>query len=644
MSLPKLCLLLLCLLLSILLFAPAIAAQDSLARFEDDRCPASVPRGENARCGWLIVPEDRANPDPTDTLRLQVVVFPAWGDNPAPDPIVYLEGGPGGNPTETLNLVYNLRYKPYAENRDLIFIDQRGTGRSEPALDCPEYDQALIDLLPQDVSVEAESAQILEAFAACRTRLTDQGANLSAYTSAANAADIAELRIALGYGEWNLWGISYGTRLALTVMRDYPEGVRSVILDSVLPPQVNLFSTSPDNFQRALDVFFAGCAADAGCSAAYPDLEATFYAAVDALNAEPVMLTITNPLTMAQYEARYDGTGFMALIFQLLYDTGTIPQLPALITNVSEGKYGTVAQYEGALLLNAQFISVGMYYSVQCAEELSFETLESLEAGYTAALEDAPEQFQAYYAGTAEALIDLCATWDAAPAGANENDPVVSDIPTLVMNGEYDPATPPAWGELAAETLPNSTVFTYPGVGHGSSVSGDACPQQMALAFLANPANVPDATCISSMGGPVFVTPQTTLSLASTTIDTFAGAVDVLLPEGWTEIAPGAYAESLSSTNAILYQGIPGGNVDALLPTLIGQFGADASAVEPVGTRAANGLTWVLYEVAAAGFQMYIATAQSDGVGYVIIVLTNPDNAEFYYESLFLPAVDGFMP
>lgn len=621
---------------------PFAAAQDDLPRFEPGRCPSSVPSGKDAECGFLIVPEDRTNPDPDDTIALQVVIFPARDANPAPDPIIYLEGGPGGNAIETL--AFNTRYEPYTQKRDLIFIDQRGVGLSQPVLDCPEYNEAALDMLPLDLTPEEASERVHEALEACRDRLESEGVNLGAYNSAANAADIADLRVALGYDEWNLWGISYGTRLALTIMRDHPEGVRSVILDSVYPPQVNLFGGAPDNFQRALAVLFEGCAAHPACNSAYPDLENTFYAAVDQLNENPVMLSIVNPLNFERYDLLYDGSSFMALIFQLLYDTSTIPTLPQLIVNVYEGKYGTVAQFEGALLANAEFISAGMYYSVECAEELSFETEASLATVYEEALSDAPPQLQEYYTGAAQDIIATCDLWNVPQSGAHENDPISSDIPTLVMSGEYDPVTPPAWGALAAETLTNSSTFIYPGVGHGASVSGETCPLKMALAFFDDPFNTPDSSCIAEMKGPDFDTPQESLALTTVTVSTFAGEVEAIVPEGWSEIAPGAYAESASATTAIVYQAVPGGSVNALLPTLIGQFGGDADEIETLETRDANGLTWTLYQAEASGFLLYVATASDDGTGYLIIVLTNPDQAEFYYDNLFIPAVDGFEP
>ncbi len=620
-----------------LVVSPA-AAQD-VPRFEPDRCPGSVPDGANAECGNLIVYEDRANPD-SRTIALPVVIFPAWGANPMPDPVVYLEGGPGGNPVETLFLTYSLQFEPFAENRDLIVLAQRGTDQAEPALDCPEYDELSLELLDEVLEPEEASARVTEALLACRDRLAGAGVNLAAYNSAASAADLNDLRSVLGYDEWNLWGISYGTRLALTAMRDTPEGIRSVILDSVYPPQVNLFTGQPDNFQRVLTLLFDACASDSACNAAYPDLENVFYGVVNTLNETPVMLDVFDPLNSANYTMAFTGDSFLALMFQSFYITNFIPRLPAVIYSASNGNFDTLAQLQGSLIGQAQFFSTGMYYSVECNEELSFETQDSLQVGYDEALADARPELQGFFAGNAESLANVCAGWGAGSAAPIENEPVVSDIPTLVMSGEYDPVTPPVWGELAAETLSNSYSFTFPATGHGSSVSGE-CPRSVALAFLDKPNVEPDASCIAAMPAPAFV-PTSDLALNTQTIETFAGDVQVVIPDGWQDIAPGVYAESASASTAVIYQGVPG-NADAVLPALLGQFGVDETP-EPTGTREANGLTWTLYSFTAAGFQLHLATANGDGAGYVIIVLTTAEEAQFYYDNLFIPAVDAFTP
>jgi pimeloyl-ACP methyl ester carboxylesterase len=213
--------------------ATAAPVQRAEPRFESSACPAGVPTDPVITCGYLTVPEDRAKPKGR-TIRLFVTKLASLSPTPAPDPVLLLTGGPGDTPDLEDNLG-----NPVRETRDLYVLDQRGGGRSEPSLACPEVNSADVTafgLGSNDASVEG---LYVDAARACRKRLTSQGIRPSAYNTAANAADVADLRTALGIKDWNLAGGSYGTRLALVVLRDHPTGVRSVALGGVYPPQVD---------------------------------------------------------------------------------------------------------------------------------------------------------------------------------------------------------------------------------------------------------------------------------------------------------------------------------------------------------------------------------------------------------------------
>lgn len=470
---------------------PAVSA----ASFAEAECRFRAPTGVNVRCGYLTVPENRADPAGR-TIRLHVAIFPSRSANPLPDPVVYLEGGPGGNPLELAPFTFQPWFSDLAVERDVIIFDQRGTGYSEPALDCPEFIDLSYELLDQDLTREEGAARSLEAIEACRDRLEAEGIDLSAYTSAANAADLEDLRLALGYEQWNLYGISYGTRLALTAMRDFPDGIRSAILDSPYPPQVSQ-ADLPGGADRAFDLLFAACANDPDCAAAYPDLEQVFYEMVDRLEAEPVLVPVVNPFTGRMYELLFDGETLVGTLFDLLYQTSEIPFIPALIyAAYQDGDFTQLADAAMLDLYTADFVSYGMYYSVNCADEVSFSTRDELEAANAAF----PEQLGAI---GSEYVVDFCVAWGAGAAPPIENEPVTSSIPTLIMAGEFDPITPPEYGREAAETLPNSYVFEFPGMGHGVSVD-DPCPRVILLAFLNDPTTAPPAACIGEMRGPDF--------------------------------------------------------------------------------------------------------------------------------------------
>ncbi len=477
----------------------------SASRFETALCPFVLPdgyvQGENVDCGFLIVPEDREHL-PSRAIRLAVGIFHPPGGAEEPDPIIFLSGGPGGSALEFLRYQFDPAFVPVlAEaHRDLILFDQRGVGVSRPALDCPDMDALALDLLDGEVAgrsvTDQEAADLaVAAYTACARDLS-QAVDLSAYHSVVSAADVRDLRLALGYSQINLWAGSYGTRLALEVMRRYPEGVRSVVLDSVYPPEADLYVEGPANFTRALNRLFESCRTNAVCNQAHPTLGIDFFETVERLNAEPATGAITDTLTGESYAAVFNGDALLGFVFTVLYETDLRYMLPALMADAQRGDFSAINRIRGALLAQRTMMSRGMHFSVQCHEEVAFSTLDRLER----TLADYPQVAGLYdTAATGRLAYRVCATWPSGQADPSANQPVVSALPTLLMAGEFDPITPPAWGRHAAEMLAHGYFFEYPGIGHGvSGVSG--CPQQMFLAFLADPAVRPDDACIAGMG------------------------------------------------------------------------------------------------------------------------------------------------
>jgi pimeloyl-ACP methyl ester carboxylesterase len=614
------------------------AVQVDRPRFETTDCWFEEPSGQDVECGYLTVPEDRRQPQ-GKTIQLAVARFKSDSANPEPDPIVYLEGGPGGSPLRSLRGQFNALLAPLLDKRDLILLDQRGTGYSQPALDCPEYKEWAISVLDQDLSVEAAEAQGNAALLECRERLIGEGVNPDAYTSAENAADLNDLRLALGIDEWNLYGISYGTRLALTAVRDFPEGLRSVVIDSVVPLQSNLFTELPASGARAFDVLFAACAADADCDAGFPDLRTVFFDLVDELNASPV----TFPMKLKSGEAvtvLFDGDGLLGTIFQSLYATSLIPLLPRLIYEVRDGNYRLVSALQSAFMTQLDDISFGMHYSVQCGEEAPFGTPEELNAVYA--------QYPEYRGLGGLGTFDLCKAWDTSPAAAIENQPVASDIPTLVLAGEFDPITPPAWAELAAETLRNSYFYTLPHSGHGASLTGGECPRAIVLDFLDDPSRAPDTSCIASdMATLAFAPPVDDLRL---TLDSFAEptlGLRGVVPEGWKQLGPGTYTPtgSITDQTAIIQQAapLPKDSLLRLLQTQLEQSGEEVT-LEETGTRTAGELEWTLYTAEVSIASIDLALTEAGGITYFVVMQSVVDERDALYDALFLPAVDALQP
>jgi pimeloyl-ACP methyl ester carboxylesterase len=269
--------------------APSTAlAQPAPPAFASSSCPRLAlkarPVLRTARCGYLTVPENRST-DNGRTIRLAVAIVPARSPTPAPDPIVHMTGGPGGIAILEAQALVGAGFN---RDRDLILMDQRGTLFSKPALTCSEIDRFNARALSLPLDAPATRRLHVAATAACHRRLVGQGIDLGAYNTTENAADFADLRTALGIAEWNVFGVSYGTDLALTLMREHPEGIRTVTIDSVVPPDVVTLSGFWPNARDGFDDLFAACAAQPSCRRAHPRLKATFTRQVRRLEAHPV--------------------------------------------------------------------------------------------------------------------------------------------------------------------------------------------------------------------------------------------------------------------------------------------------------------------------------------------------------------------
>ncbi|MBI1278672.1 MAG: alpha/beta fold hydrolase [Anaerolineaceae bacterium] len=624
--------------LCLLLAFPAAAQDASKAKFESATCMFNVPQGQNPDCGYLTVTEDRSQPDGR-MIKLAVAVF--HSDNPQknPTPLIYLEGGPGGSALEYLSLTFNDRYAELLKDQDIILFDQRGVGRSQPALDCKEVTDLTWNTLDQVLTVDEAVRLGNEAVTACANRLAGEGIHLSSYNSAENASDVNDLRIALGYDKLDLYGISYGTKLALTIMRDHPEGVRSAIIDSIFPPQVTN-NDAPINFERSLNVLFKGCAADSACHTAFPDLEKVFYDTIDQLNANPVSFQVTNPTTAQKHDVKMDGDSFAATIFQALYATEILSELPKTIYDVHNGETGFLSLWTQLELTQLDVVSVGMNYAVQCTEELAFDTTSSIEA-VLAKINPKLRGF-ARRNGIDDTQIGLCSAWNTTKPNPIENEPVKSDIPTLVVSGEYDPITPPQYGQETAATLSNSYFFEFPGAGHGVIPSSE-CALSIAQAFLKDPNTKPDSACIADMKEPAFNTgaPVNAEPIKLEPYTNEDAGFSGVKPSGWKEVMAGTFGRSRNGLDqtAIAYLSLPGSNVDLALPLLAGQFGLD---MKNITKREANGLQWRLASGEVQGVPLNLAITESNGKMFIILVLSDAAEKDTLYEELFLPAVDAF--
>jgi pimeloyl-ACP methyl ester carboxylesterase len=468
---------------------PAVVERGTLS---DRDCGAEVPATVTVTCSFLEVPEDRADPD-GPTVKLAVAVLESTSPAPAPEPIVYLHGGPGG---DAAGGIEGWAEDPLLQHNDIVLYDQRGSGLSDPNLECHEVNDSILanfqSIEPFDATLEARR----EAVRACRDRLVGMGIDLNAYDSEASAADLESLRLALGVEQWNLLGVSYGTRLALTYMRSFPERTRSVLLDSVYPTDVGKVQHFVDGADRALQQLTDGCIADPPCAAAYPDFATAIDRAYAQLNERPFAgdadLGASNggviPLEI-------DGDDAIAGLFTAMYDDELIVLLPSIIEAVAAGDYTIIPAIAQQGIPFATRFADGAALSIDCADNgIVDDTLDALLAD--------PGRHATLIVENANTYCDI---WDVEPTSATYNEPVVVDVPALVMAGLYDPVTPPADSEATAARLPNATYVEVDGIGHGVLFS-DPCGALLYEAFLADPAAPLDTTCADTHPGPAFST------------------------------------------------------------------------------------------------------------------------------------------
>ena len=412
----------------------------------------------------------------------------ATGAAPVPDALVIPAGGPGYPGTDALGWADS----PFNEQRDIVLYDQRGTGAAVPSLECPARDDAFVDALQDDRSYREERDVMAAALDDCLAALAADGVAVADYHSEASAADLDELRHALGYRRWNVLGASYGGRLALATMRSYPDGVRAAILDSVYDVTYGGLASTLEGIERALRRLAEGCADDAACFAAHGDLNTKYERLRERYNTRPVVVDVDLGDGNGAQRFVITGDDMIAGLFNALYDSTLIPLLPSFIDDLLAGDTGIIP----ALVQRGVPFSTGaadaMAVAVNCADNAGLDTTVADAEVY-----DRPGRL-----GLVAGSTGVCAPgWPASPGRFNT--PVESEIPSLVLAGSYDPITPPAGTRGVAERLPNSTFLLVDPLGHG--VTGfNRCIEDIELAFLDNPTGQLDIRCAATIGPPDF--------------------------------------------------------------------------------------------------------------------------------------------
>ncbi len=436
-----------------------------------------------ARCGTIEVWENReARAGRRITLRVAVV--PAKLRAREPDPIVVIAGGPGQGAVSLAAQVMPL-FGRLNDARDVVFLDQRGTGKSNP-LDCQDEGQPAQTLF--------EDALPERLVASCLAKLD---ADPRQYVTPVAVEDLDEVRAALGYDRLNLWGGSYGTRAALEYVRRHGEHVRSIILDGVAPATMKLpLSFVPDG-DAALSRLIEACEGEAQCRKAYPDLRVLIASLRGQLARRPARTTIEDPRTGDRTSIQVNENVFLTGLFRPLYVAELASLLPLGISAAASGDFNPLLAQNLELADDiAENLSIGMHLSVICAEDIPRITPEDLE-----------QLSQSFFGRSlVDDFVRACRLWPRGKLPADYYTPVHSEVPALILSGGIDPATPPRHGDLVAATLPNARHFVAPALGHGVSLHG--CAPRLIESFVrSGSARDLDGKCLQRIPRPMFVMP-----------------------------------------------------------------------------------------------------------------------------------------
>lgn len=446
------------LLLALIISVPALSQDEAAAVLaptlvlEDCRIRAGEGfPGIKARCGTFERPENPADPD-SATLELFVAVVPALSLEPDTDPLVPIAGGPGQASTEFYASVATA-FEAVRRTRDIVLLDQRGTGRSAP-MTC-EVDEGFIEARFSREQTIVQSELCLE----------ELPHDPRFFTTSVAVQDLEALRIALGYEQFNIYGISYGSRVAQHFLRRYPASTRTVILDGVVPPQIALGPGIAIEAQNTLDAIFDRCGESTDCDERFPDLRSEFTALKARLAVEPASVWIPNPRTGIPEDVQLGDQDMAGALRLLSYHPSSVALMPLLIDQAVNGNYlPLAAQFMMISESMADALNIGMHNAVVCTEDAPYFAGENITT----------EELEATYIGPLqlEALDAICSVW---PRGVLDDDfkePVTSDIPVLLLSGEADPITPPAYADLAAVDLANFTHLTGQKQGHGQAPRG----------------------------------------------------------------------------------------------------------------------------------------------------------------------------
>lgn len=447
-------------------------------------CQLEGTEGET-RCGTLEVFEDRAARSGR-TIKLKFVVLKALSSTAKPDAVFPLHGGPGAPAAQLIELAHGGILEPVRQDHDLVFLDQRGTGGSNP-LNCDVADN------PKDLASFFGEILPRDKVRACREKLQPV-ANLRLYTTPIAMDDLDDVRAALGYDKIDLLGLSYGTIAAQVYMRRHPEHVRSVFLVGVATPNIKQPLLFPRSAQHAMDMLFADCAADETCRRAFPDLQKEFAAVLSRFDKGPVAIKLVDPASRKRVQVNVYRSSFVERLRLAMYGTDSQSLVPLIIHRAYLNDY-VPFEVAAVQLSPGAGVSRGMYFTVTCSEGVAFITDNDLvsETRGTFVGEERVKRHQ-----------EACQEWPKGDIPASYIDPVKSDLPVLMISGEVDGSSPTWFGESAIKFLSNGRQVKIRYFGHQVE---DPCVRDIFTNFIASgSAKNLDTSCTAGIRRPPFAT------------------------------------------------------------------------------------------------------------------------------------------
>jgi pimeloyl-ACP methyl ester carboxylesterase len=462
---------------------------------ESKKTTHKIKKGQIYTFGYLEVLENRQDLN-SRTIKIPVYIFKSRSKNPKKDPIIYTVGGPGSS---TMPTAQYMNYYKYLDDRDFILVEQRGNYYAKPHLDCPEWSKAIYESNQPNFNSTRYDSLFATSAKACKDRLEKQGIDLNGYNTREIASDINDLVNVLRIEKYNLLTISYSTKIAQVLLRDYPNKIRSVVMDSPLPLQVNYDEESIQNLLESMDQLLSDCERDKNCNAAYPNIKMRFSEYLKEKTENPLVIEVENPKTGTPETFYLKGKDLISVFTSA--STGTIPNVPFEINKLLNNNSSLVKEKLRYLFQeNIDGAGIGMRLSVWCAEENPFNSIDKIQSETT----KYPE-----VQGLSPAVFDdeICRIWNVKKAADIENQAVKSDISVLFINGEYDNETPVKWTKLMMPNFTNAYHLIFKGWKHTPTTNwNNPCAMELANKFFNNPNEKPKGACFQQIGMPKFKT------------------------------------------------------------------------------------------------------------------------------------------